>query len=66
MTPAAADYVVDASIGIKLFLVAALSDEAHAFFRRLTDDPPSRALAGSPHDVRWLGDLSHSGLERQR
>ncbi|MCB0074856.1 MAG: type II toxin-antitoxin system VapC family toxin [Caldilineaceae bacterium] len=37
-----ADCVVDASVGIKLFLVESLSDETHALFRRLTDDPPAR------------------------
>jgi len=36
------DCVVDASVGIKLFLVDPLSDAAHALFTRLTDDPPAR------------------------
>lgn len=34
--------VVDASVGIKLFLHEPLSDEAHALFARLTTDPPTR------------------------
>jgi len=34
--------VVDASVGIKLFLVEPLSDAAHALFTRLSDDPPAR------------------------
>lgn len=36
------DCVVDASVGIKLFLVEPLSDEAHALFAHLVDDPPAR------------------------
>lgn len=36
------DCVVDASLGIKLFLVESLSDEAHALFAHLSDDPPAR------------------------
>ncbi|MDY7079183.1 MAG: type II toxin-antitoxin system VapC family toxin [Chloroflexota bacterium] len=36
------DCVVDASVGIKLFLVEPLSDRADALFDHLTDDPPSR------------------------
>ena len=42
MTPkadAGFDCVVDASVGIKLFLAEALSDQAHALFARLTSDP---------------------------
>jgi predicted nucleic acid-binding protein len=36
------DCVVDASVGIKLFLVEPLSDRADALFAHLIDDPPSR------------------------
>jgi len=36
------DGVVDASVGIKLFLVEPLSDAAHALFTHLTDDLPAR------------------------
>ena len=36
------DCVVDASLGIKLFLVEPLSDQADALFGHLDDDPPSR------------------------
>jgi predicted nucleic acid-binding protein len=36
------DCVVDASVGIKLFLVEPLTDRADALFARLTDDPPAR------------------------
>jgi predicted nucleic acid-binding protein len=33
-------YVVDASVGIKLFIDEPLSDIAHALFEKLTEDPP--------------------------
>ena len=36
------DCVVDASVGIKLFLVEPLSDRADALFAHLIDNPPSR------------------------
>jgi len=36
------DCVVDASVGIKLFLIEPLSDRADALFTHLTDDSPSR------------------------
>ena len=36
------DCVVDASVGIKLFLVEPLADRADALFVHLTDDPPAR------------------------
>lgn len=36
------DCVVDASVGIKLFLVEPLSDRADALFDHLMDDPPAR------------------------
>ncbi len=36
------DCVVDASLGIKLFLVEPLSDAAHVLFAHLSDDPPAR------------------------
>lgn len=36
------DCVVDASVGVKLFLVEALSDQAHELFAHLADDPPAR------------------------
>lgn len=43
MTPAEPlDCVVDASVGIKLFLVEYLSDESHALFTGLTGDLPAR------------------------
>jgi predicted nucleic acid-binding protein len=34
--------VIDASVGIKLFLIEPLSDRTDALFARLVDDPPSR------------------------
>jgi predicted nucleic acid-binding protein len=34
--------VVDASVGIKLFLAEDYSDHAHALFARLADDPPAQ------------------------
>ena len=36
------DCVVDASVGIKLFLLEPLSEEAHALFAHLADDTPAR------------------------
>lgn len=39
--PAAFDCVVDASVGIKLFLVEPLADEAHNLFAHLADVPPA-------------------------
>jgi predicted nucleic acid-binding protein len=36
------DCVVDASVGVKLFLVEPLSDRADSLFNHLTDDPPAR------------------------
>lgn len=42
MSPAPPDCVVDASVGIKLFLAEPLSDEAHALFAHLAADPPAR------------------------
>ena len=42
MTDAPLECVVDASIGIKLFLAEPLSDEAHALFAHLAVDPPAR------------------------
>ncbi len=36
------DCVVDASVGIKLFLVEPLSDRADALFDHLTNSPPAR------------------------
>ncbi|TET54634.1 MAG: PIN domain-containing protein [Anaerolineales bacterium] len=36
------DCVVDASVGIKLFLIEPLSEQADSLFGHLTDDPPSR------------------------
>ncbi len=34
--------VADASVGIKLFIADALSDEAHNLFAHLADDPPAQ------------------------
>ncbi len=34
-------FVVDASVGIKLFINEPLSTEAHALFEKLTEDPPA-------------------------
>jgi predicted nucleic acid-binding protein len=34
-------FVVDASVGIKLFVEEALSDQAQAFFAKLAEDPPA-------------------------
>jgi predicted nucleic acid-binding protein len=42
MTGAPFDCVVDASVGIKLFVAEPLSDEAHALFAHLAADPPAR------------------------
>ena len=43
MTPVVPlDCVVDASVGIKLFVVEPLSDAAHALFAGLASDPPAR------------------------
>lgn len=39
------DCVVDASVGIKLFLVEPLSDRADALFASLTTTPPTRLYA---------------------
>ena len=36
------DCVVDASVGIKLFLIEPLSDQADVLFSHLDDDPPSQ------------------------
>ena len=36
------DCVIDASVGIKLFVIEPLSDRADALFAHLTDDPPVR------------------------
>jgi len=36
------DCVVDASVGIKLFVIEPLSDRADALFAHLTDNPPAR------------------------
>lgn len=36
------DCVLDASVGIKLFVVEPLSDEAHSLFNQLTGDSPGR------------------------
>lgn len=36
------DCVLDASVGIKLFIAEALSDHAHALFAHVADDPPVR------------------------
>jgi predicted nucleic acid-binding protein len=36
------DCVVDASVGIKLFVVEPLADRADALFGHLADDPPAR------------------------
>jgi predicted nucleic acid-binding protein len=36
------DCIIDASVGIKLFLVEPLSDRTDALFTHLADDPPSR------------------------
>lgn len=35
-------WVVDASVGVKLFLQDPLSDRAHAFFTKLVADPPAK------------------------
>ena len=42
MNDSVLDCVMDASVGIKLFIVEPLSAEAHALFARRTDDPPAR------------------------
>ena len=42
MTEERFDCIIDASVGIKLFLVEPLSDRTDALFAHLTDDPPSQ------------------------
>ena len=42
MTGAPFNCVVDASVGIKLFVAEPLSDEAHVLFAHLAVDPPAR------------------------
>lgn len=42
------DCVVDANVGVKLFLAEPLSDAAHTLFAHLTSDPPARF---------WVPDL---------
>lgn len=42
MSATGLDCVVDASVGIKLFVAEPLSDEAHALFAHLADVPPAR------------------------
>jgi predicted nucleic acid-binding protein len=42
MTEERFDCIIDASVGIKLFLVEPLSDRTDALFARLTDNPPSQ------------------------
>ena len=34
-------FVIDASVGIKLFIEEPLSTEAHVLFKKLTEDPPA-------------------------
>lgn len=46
--PASFDCVVDGSVGIKLFLVEPLSEEAHALLAHLSYDLP--AHTGAPED----------------
>jgi predicted nucleic acid-binding protein len=36
------DCIVDASVGVKLFLVEPLSEQADALFARLAEDPPAQ------------------------
>ena len=36
------DRIIDASIGIKLFIEDPLSETVHAFFAQLADEPPAR------------------------
>jgi predicted nucleic acid-binding protein len=40
-TPSASGYVIDASVGIKLFIAEPLSDKTHALFALLATDPPA-------------------------
>ena len=39
-TTSTSGYVIDASVGIKLFITETLSEKTHALFARLTDNPP--------------------------
>ncbi len=41
MTNGRLRFVVDASVGIKLFVAEPLSEQAHALFAKLTEDPPA-------------------------
>ncbi len=41
MSPAALPLVVDASVGIKVFLVEPFTDRAQALFDRLSENPPA-------------------------
>jgi predicted nucleic acid-binding protein len=40
--PPGVDCIVDASVGIKLFLIEPLSDRVEALFAHLSDEPPAR------------------------
>jgi predicted nucleic acid-binding protein len=42
LIPLPKNCVVDASVGIKLFVVEDLSDRAHALFAQLAEDPPAQ------------------------
>lgn len=42
MNASSADCVIDASVGIKLYLEETLSDQAHAFFARLSSHLPAQ------------------------
>ena len=57
MTGAPFDCVVDASVGIKLFLVEPLSDEAHALFAHLAVDPPARFHVPDLFYIECTNDL---------
>ena len=41
-SPLTGDWVIDASVGLKLFIDDPLSDSVHGLFSHLGDDPPAR------------------------
>jgi predicted nucleic acid-binding protein len=51
------DCVVDASVGIKLFLVEDLSERAGALFDHLSDVPPARFYVPDLFFVEWTNIL---------
>ncbi|GAB4533470.1 MAG: hypothetical protein Kow0063_15510 [Anaerolineae bacterium] len=48
------DCVVDASVGIKLFLIEPLSERADALFNQLTETPPVRFYVPDLFDATYV------------